>query len=160
MKNIQQIDKAEIKFIYIYADDITDEIEQLLNKGLIKYFYGEDDCEPQFIFLVENEKIIKNTLTSEYRISNIMEEISNILECTEMTAQNAYGDEISLCYETIEELINNDLYKYISTTKQKKIFNAKTPSKALEKILNELGRKQLKIQIEELLIDVDNTEFI
>uniref|UniRef100_UPI000A611D24 aquaporin n=1 Tax=Clostridium botulinum TaxID=1491 RepID=UPI000A611D24 len=120
--------------------------------GVLVYF--------QFIFLVENEKIIKNTLTSEYRISNIMEEISNILECTEMTAQNAYGDEISLCYETIEELINNDLYKYISTTKQKKIFNAKTPSKALEKILNELGRKQLKIQIEELLIDVDNTEFI
>jgi len=160
MKNIQPVDETEIKFIDIYVDDIINEIKQLLNKGLIKYFNGEDDCEPHFIFLVENEKIIKDTLTSKYCIANIMEEISNIFECTKMTVYNAYGDEISLCYETIEELINNDLYKYVPIAKQKKIFKAKNPFKALEKILNEIGKNQLRMQIEELLIDVDNTEFI
>lgn len=160
MENIQQINKGEIKFIYIDVDDITDEIEQLINKGLIKYVYGEEACEPEFIFLAKNEDIIKNTLTSDYRILNIVDKLSEMFDGADMTVRNLWRNELSIYHGTVESLISDDLYGYISEDKQKEIFYAKNLSEKITEIFNKIGREQLKMQIKELLKEVDNAEFI
>ncbi|NFH40758.1 hypothetical protein [Clostridium sporogenes] len=152
--------RTRIKFIYIDVDDITNEIEQLLDKGLIKYFYGKDDCQLEFIYLAENENIIKDTLTSEYFIKDIIEQMSMIFEGMYMTVKNVWRDEVYVPDYRIIDLIEDNLYGYIPEDDQKKIFNAEIPNNKLKTIFNEIGKNQLRMQIEELLTDVDNTEFI
>ncbi|EQB4343509.1 hypothetical protein ACYJ2U_001837 [Clostridium botulinum] len=152
--------RTRIKFIYIDVDDITDEIKQLLDKGLMKYFYGKNSCEPEFIYLAENEPVIKNTLTAEYCISDFASKLSDIFDCTDMTVRNIWSDEISLYHGRIEDLISDNLYGYIPESKQKEIFNTENPSNKLRTIFNEIGREQLRIQIKDLLKEIDRAEFI
>ncbi|MBN3352029.1 hypothetical protein CF086_17175 [Clostridium botulinum] len=150
----------EIKFIYIDSDDITNEIEELLDKGLIKYFYGKDNCEPEFIFLAENEDIIKDTLIQNFFIKDIIEQLFIIFENMYITVEKIWENKAYVSSDKIINLIDNDLYKYISEHKQKEIFNSENPFNKLETIFNEIGREQLKIEIKELLTEVDNAEFI
>ncbi|GAA0082891.1 hypothetical protein [Clostridium sp. CTA-6] len=157
-QNINNKRRTRIKFIYIY-DDITDEIEQLLDKGLIKYVHGKNSCEPDFIYLVENENIIKDTLTSKYTILNIIEYLSGIFDGTHMTIKNVWGNEVYISFGRIIDLIEGNLYSYIPEDKQKDIFNTKVPVNKLETIINEIGREQFRIQIEDLLMDIDKVEF-
>ncbi|HDK7194977.1 TPA: hypothetical protein PTV74_003285 [Clostridium botulinum] len=150
----------EIKFIYVDSDDAPNEIEELLDKGLIKYFYGKDIGEPEFVFLAKNENIIKDTLTSEYRILNIIEEISIIFENMYITVEKIWENKAYISSDKIIDLIDDDLYGYISEHKQKEIFNSENPFNKLKTIFNKIGREQLKIEIKELLTEVDNAEFI
>lgn len=149
----------EIKFIYIDVGCETKEIKQLLDEGLIKYFYGKDYGETHFIYLSENEGIIKANIKADYNIFNIMEHLSIIFENMYMTVKKGWYQEEFIKFDKVLSLIEDDLDNYISENKQKKIFNADNPSEELTKIINEIGREQLKIQIKELLKEVDSAEF-
>lgn len=147
---------SKIKFIYIDEEEETKEIKQLLDKGLIKYFYGKDSTEPDFIYLTENEDIIKSSITSKYHISNLIEQMMNMFNELNITAKNLWGNEFSLSYKSIINLIKDDLYGYISESTQKLIFNAEMPADKLTNIVKEISKEQLKRQIEDLLIEAKN----
>ena len=153
--------RVRVKFIHIEEDD-HNKIEDLLNKGLIKYFYGKDTNELNFIYLAENENIIANTLSSEseYYISDVVDTLSSMFDGSAMTIKNLWDDEIYICNSRILDLINDNLYDYIPENKQEEIFNAEIPSDKLKDIFNEIGRNQIKAQIEELLMDVNKAEFM
>lgn len=77
-----------------------------------------------------------------------------------MTVRNIWNDEISFYHGRIEDLISDNLYGYIPESKQKEIFNTENPSNKLRTIFNEIGREQLRIQIKDLLKEINRAEFI
>ncbi|HID0768132.1 TPA: hypothetical protein ACXDAZ_002662 [Clostridium botulinum] len=150
----------EIKFIYIDEESEIKEIKQLLDKGLIKYLYGRDYGELHFIYLSKNESVIKDTIKTDYNITNFIEGLSIMFESMHMTVKSNWYQEVYMSFDQILNLIEDDLDNYIPDNKQKEIFNADDPSEILTKIINEIGRNQLKMKIEKLLMDVDKTEFV
>lgn len=141
----------KIKFIYI-NDDITDEIKQLLDKGLIKYFYGINSCEPEFIFLAENEDVIKNNLTSDCYPSNIVNQLITMFDSANMNIKNLWGDEINISSGDILELIENNFDSYLSEKVQESIYNAETPADEIKNIIKKIRREQFIMQIKDLVI--------
>ncbi|NCI19775.1 hypothetical protein EJM73_09065 [Clostridium botulinum] len=141
----------KIKFIYIDVEEETKEIKQLLDKGLIKYFYGKDSTEPDFIYLTKNEEIIKSSITSGYRISDILRQSIIMFDGSNINIKNLWGDEINLDYKSILDLMKENLNSYLPEDTQELIYQAEIPADKLTNIINQNGKEQLQMQIEDLL---------
>ncbi|APH20831.1 hypothetical protein [Clostridium botulinum] len=148
----------KIKFIYVDVEEETKEIKQLLDKGLIKYFYGKDSNEPDFIYLTKNEDIIKNSITSDYRISDIINQLITMLDGSNIRIKNLLEDKINISPRDILQLIENDFNCYLSEDIQKYIFDGKmfdeeTPSDKIINMIKKARKKQFLMQIEDFLIE-------
>ncbi|EQB4341649.1 hypothetical protein ACYJ2U_001838 [Clostridium botulinum] len=148
----------KIKFIYIDVEKETKEIKQLLDKGLIKYFYGKDSNKPDFIYLTKNEDIIKNNITSDYYISDIINKLITMLDGSNVRVKNLLEDEINISSRDILQLIENDFNCYLSEDIQKYIFDGEmfdeeTPSDKIINMMKKARKKQFLIHIKDLLME-------
>jgi predicted DNA-binding protein YlxM (UPF0122 family) len=142
--------------------DNTKEIRECLEKGLIKWF--DDDSQAKFIVLDSNITKVKEILKKDY---DKLEEYSIIKYIHDyfcgsiqgLEIESIYGDKIYISINTIYDLIKDDEEIYLSDDKKIRIYNSNCPYDELYNILNELGREQAKIQIQDLLNSISNQKF-
>lgn len=141
----------------------TKEVNECLEKGLIKYWYGDKDLEPYFLALESNISAIKEILKNDYdkfRIDELPKWITMEHDgYDEIKIKNIFGDKFTINLYRISELMQDEPESYLPENKQILIYEAKTPSKKFKNVLDELGREQARIQIQELLKSINKQKF-
>jgi hypothetical protein len=140
----------------------TKEVDECIEKGLLKYLY--DESNPTFIILERNIDAVKEILNGDYdkfTERNILEWIEfEYVGCyDELEIENAYGNKIAVNIDTIFGLISDEEETYLSEDKKLAIYNAEDPADELKTIIDEIGREQAKIQIQDLLNSIVYQEF-
>lgn len=142
----------------------TKEIDECLEKGLIKYVYGEDGDSPTFIILESNIPVVKEILKEDYNklhertlIEWIDFEFTGCYD--EMKIKNSYGDKFRISMDNISSLIEDETEVYFPEDKQLLIYNAEYPNDELKFMIDEIGREQARIQIQDLLNSIVDQEF-
>jgi predicted DNA-binding protein YlxM (UPF0122 family) len=136
--------------------DNTKEIDLCLEKGLIKYTYGTDNLQPNFIVLESNIPAVKEILGDDYyrmKEETISQWLYNdFYGCYEdLVIENAFGDKIEITIDTICDLISDEEEVYFPNEEKLKIYNADVPADEVKNMLDEIGREQAKAQIKDLL---------
>lgn len=139
----------------------TTEVKECLEKGLFKRI---DEDSAKFIVLESNIPAVKDILKDDY---NKLGEYTIIQWITDyfcgsyesMRIQNLYGDDVHVMIEQIRDLISDNEELYLSDDKKLEIYNAECPYDKMEEILNEIGRTQAKIQIQDLLNSIKDQKF-
>lgn len=143
-------------------DGTTKEIDECLEKGLLKY--TDDESRPQFIMIESNESAVKEILKGDY---NKLQE-KDFIEWLEfdfgggyddLKIENIYGDKVRVSIDMIIDLIKDEDVEWISNDKKLEVYNAECPFREMFDILNELGREQAKFQIQDLLNNIMNQTF-
>ncbi|NFH40759.1 hypothetical protein [Clostridium sporogenes] len=152
--NQEELIMEKIKFIFIDVEEETTEIKQLLDNGLIKYFYGKDSTEPNFIYLTKNEDIVKSSITSEYyNISDIINQFITMFNGSNVKIKNLWKDEINISSRNILELIENNFDSYLSVKVQESIYNAEIPADEIANIIKKIRKEQFIMQIKDLVME-------
>lgn len=146
-----------------WLDDLgenTKEVDECLEKGLIKYTY--DEFNPNFMVLESNISAVKEILSDDYnkfKEEPFMDWLQDELySCSrELEIFNSFDDKIvvdsSDVYNKIQEgeLNITDKEKLI-------IYNAKNSADEMWFIANKLGKQLAKIRIMDLLDSLENYE--
>lgn len=139
----------------------TEEIKECLDKGLIKRIY---DGEAKFVVLESNINKVKEILSEDYNELSeytVVEWINEYFygNYDNLEIKNLYGDTIYISMDTVCDLISDEEEEYFPDAKKLEVYNAECPYDKMEEILNEIGRRQAKMQIQDLLNSVTNQKF-
>jgi hypothetical protein len=143
-------------------DENTKEIDECLEKGLLKYTDGED--RPQFIALESNIEAVKEILKDDYN-KLVERDFIEWLEFDfggtygDLEIENIWGNKIDVSIEKIIDLASDDEENYFADDKKLEIYNAECPNSELYKQLNVLGREQARLQIQDLLNMINDQSF-
>jgi hypothetical protein len=140
----------------------TKEIKQLLDQGLIKRIY-EDTAK--FIVLESDIPKVKEILGDDYNKLGeytVVEWIKDYFcgNYEGLRIDNLYGDYVDVRMEQICDLISDDEELYFPNDKKLEVYNAECPYEKMEDVLNEIGRRQAKMQIQDLLNSINNQVFV
>lgn len=144
------------------SDGNTDEIDECIDKGLLKYTDGE--YRPHFIALEKNLVEIKEIIGEDY---NRLEE-KTFMEWIEFDFCGSYGDleienifkdKIIISMNNIYDLILDDEGIYFSDEDKLRIYNAESPNDEIKFELDKIGREQARIQIKNLLDSITDQQF-
>jgi hypothetical protein len=139
----------------------TKEIEECLEKGLIKRIY---DGDAKFVVLESNIPLVKEILKDDYEKLNeytVCEWIKDYFcgNYEGLEIQNLYGDSVNVQIEQIYDLISDDEELYFPNDKKLEVYNAEYPYDKMEEVLNDIGRRQAKVQIQDLLNSITTQKF-
>jgi hypothetical protein len=142
----------------------TEEIEECLDKGLIKYLYGNEDLNPYFLVLESNIEPVKEILKSDYNKLGEMTlfewiESHNFCDSRDLIIENIYDNYIRIDSDNILNMIEDEPEVYLSNEIQMRIYNSENGHEEIEEYLGELGREQARLQIQALLNNISNQIF-
>lgn len=131
----------------------TSGITECLKENLIKPV-GKEHDEPLFLVLEENLETVKEILKEDFQDISEYDFLGWVeIELTEATfsmeVENAYDDKIEIRSEDMFDIISDDLDCCIDDSEKIKIYEAEDSRRALQIMLNELGRNELQNRLDD-----------
>jgi uncharacterized protein (UPF0216 family) len=143
-------------------EENTKEVEECIDKGLLKYTDGED--RPQFIALESNIQAIKEILGEDYNkfdekdfIGWLKYDFGGCYQGLEI--ENSYNNRINVSKDKVIDMIVDEEDDYFNNNDKLLIYNAECPNDKLYYLLNKIGRQQAIDQIHDLLNSVTTQVF-
>jgi hypothetical protein len=140
----------------------TLEIKKCLEKGLLKY--TDDKDRPQFIALESNIDAVKEILGEDYNklkekdfIEWLNYDFGDVYE--NLKIENNWRDEILIPMNRILTMIEDEESEWFSDDIKLEIYNSEQPNNKVFEYLNDFGREQARMQIQDLLDNIDEQEF-